>query len=156
MDFLHANAFAVALVMVLSISCKGIDVPQNETQSIAKLFDGDSSGNMVELVVSGTLTCENVTNLKISVSKITIADGGQFICDLSQDPDSQLMIEMSGAKEIVVNKGGSLSMNGSQKLPWTRLADSVKAGDTTLTIISKAPSWSVGDEIAIVTQATII
>ena len=72
----------------------GVEMPKGQTKPVADLVDGNSS-SMDELVVSGMLTCEHAKVLKMKVNKITIAGGGQFICDLSQDPESQLMIEMS-------------------------------------------------------------
>ena len=124
LHLLYADFKALVGIMAVSLSIaslvNGIEVPKGQTKSVADLVDGNSS-SMDELVVSGTLTCDRVKDHKMKVNKITIADGGQFICDLSQDPESQLMIEMSGAKEIEVLAGGALSLNGSQKLPWTRL-----------------------------------
>jgi len=64
--------------------------------------------------------------------------------------DPNLSVLGMGAKVIAVVGGGLLKLHGEQRLAWTRLAQTVNPGMTSITTVDAPTRWRVGDQILLV------
>jgi G8 domain len=114
------------------------------------------------LVIEGRLVARDAADVSITADSIKItgagaelragADGqpysGSFNIRLS-GTNPNIDVQGHGTKLVMTQNGGRLALFGQRKRPFSRLAATVLAGASQITLVDEPTGWRVGDQVAV-------
>ena len=135
-------------------NCDIVEIPRGRTVSLI-----GNTAHLNGLWVDGAL---EFADGEIKLSSRFIVVSGRLQAGTESEPyrhsalislfgsDPTLSVLGMGTKVIAVVGGGLLKLHGEQRLAWTRLAQTVNPGMTSITTADAPAGWRVGDQILLV------
>lgn len=134
--------------------CDIVEIPRGRTVSLT-----GATAHLNGLWVDGAL---EFGAAEVSLSSRFIVVSGRMQAGTESTPyrhsalislfgsDPNFNVLGMGAKVIAVVGGGLLKLHGEQRLAWTRLAQTVNPGASSITTVDAPTRWRVGDQILLV------
>lgn len=130
----------------------GTTVPPGSTYAI-----GSNTYNFTTLNVQGTLVAPQNHDVNINANYIAVTGNGRFQIGQERSPyPRKATITLNGTDNTQYSMGtkflgamgsGVIELHGKEKVSWTKLRETVIAGNTVKVV--DAVDWEVGDEIVI-------
>jgi hypothetical protein len=141
----------------------------NDSVAVSHAVELDTNGSVESMTIlpGASLTFTPSANRTLQ-SKHNVVVLGRLVmhpapnvAHLLQFTDANEAAYVGGGMEVLtsdvglwVMEGGTLDIQGAQRLAWTRVAESVAAGATSITLVDLPSGWRIGDVLALTPTRT--